>query len=58
MEIEDLKSYNILYVEDSATIRSQMTEILSELFDTLFVAADGAEGLKLFMEHEQKLTLL
>ena len=49
MEIEDLKSYNILYVEDSATIRSQMTEILSELFDTLFVAADGAEGLKLFM---------
>ena len=43
-----LKTLCILYVEDSRTIRVQMTDFLSKLFKQVITATDGREGLEKF----------
>ncbi len=40
----------LLYVEDEASIRDEMIEILELDFDTIYVATNGQEGLKMFRE--------
>lgn len=45
-----LRNLNALYVEDDARVRSQMAGMLEGFFAELYVAAHGAEGLKLFRE--------
>lgn len=42
------KLLNVLYVEDEFDIREKMVKILEMLYATVFVATDGAEGLKIY----------
>ncbi len=58
MEIEDLKNYNILYAEDSKTIRSQLSDILKELFNDVYIAQDGQEAIEIYNKHNLHLDLV
>lgn len=49
-----LKTLNVLYVEDSKTIRVQFTTVLEKLFDNVITAQDGKEGLSKFLLNKQK----
>ncbi|WP_167856011.1 response regulator [Natronospirillum operosum] len=43
-----LRTLSVLYVEDNADIREQLTLFLQRRFGEVLVAQDGAEGLRLF----------
>jgi len=51
------KTLSILYVEDELTIREELSEFLEIFCDTLYVAANGQEGLKLFKKHHPKIVV-
>lgn len=48
-----LKTLNVLYVEDSKTIRTQFTAVLEKLFNNVITAQDGREGLNKFLSNIQ-----
>jgi two-component system, cell cycle response regulator len=58
MDISELKNYNILYAEDSATIRMQLFDAFTELFNNVYVASDGEEALKIYHENKNNINLL
>jgi len=58
IKIEDLKNYNVLYAEDSQTIRAQLEDIFQELFNDVFVAKDGEEAIELYNEHKYSVDLI
>ena len=47
-----LKSTSVLYVEDDADIRAQLSEFLARRVGTLHVAANGREGLVAWRRHK------
>lgn len=46
-----LKTLKVLYVEDDADTRKQLSEFLRRQVGTLITASDGAKGLEAFLEH-------
>jgi CheY-like chemotaxis protein len=58
MEIEHLKNYNVLYAEDSKTIREQLGDILKELFNDVFIASDGQEAIEIYDEKNLHIDLV
>ena len=50
-DIKSLKAlssgFSVLYVEDNEALRKNASKLLAKFFDTLHVAVDGADGLKL-----------
>jgi len=52
-----LKEITVLYVEDEAIIRDELVDILEDDVQTLHVAKNGKEGLKLFKEHQVDIVL-
>ncbi|MDF1880114.1 response regulator [Sulfurimonas sp. MAG313] len=55
MDLETVKVYsgglNILYVEDSLTLRSIITKKIQPIFKSIKIAKDGLEALKLYEEN-------
>lgn len=49
--------FSVLYVEDEETIRKQMSEILGEIFHTVYVACDGKEGLEVFTTNKPDIVI-
>ena len=47
----------VLYVEDEEAVREALTKQLERIFDTVLVAADGQEGLRLFSQHRPPLVI-
>jgi len=47
-----LKTLNVLYVEDSKTIRDQFSSILNKLFDNVAIARNGREAIDRFMKSQ------
>jgi len=47
-----LKTLNVLYVEDSKTIRDQFSSILNKLFDNVAIAKNGKEAIDRFMKSQ------
>lgn len=43
-----LKNMKLLYVEDELFIREEMQEVFENFCDTVFLASDGCEGLKIY----------
>jgi len=58
MNIELLKSFTILYVEDETTLRNDVYQNLSPFVKEVITAVDGAEGLELYMQNRSKLDLV
>lgn len=46
-----LQGQSLLYVEDNIGLNSQASQLFSKIFETVYSAFDGEEGLKLFEEH-------
>ena len=53
-----LKSLNILYAEDSRTIRESISITLKMFFGNVFVACDGAEALEVFNKNKIDVIIL
>lgn len=56
MQIEKFRKFTknrkILYVEDDDIIREEVSSILTNFFDTLFVACNGIEALNIYAQHK------
>lgn len=52
------KSLRLLYVEDDIAIRQETTAILNDIFETVFDAVDGDDGLRLFKSHRDEIDLV
>jgi len=52
-----LKTLTVLYVEDDEETRTQYCEFLSRPVGKLLTAADGAEGLELFIKHSPDIVV-
>jgi CheY-like chemotaxis protein len=52
-----LQPYALLYVEDNVGLNTQATALFQKLFDTVYSAYDGEEGLKLFQEHRPAIVI-
>ena len=48
--VQFLKTLNILYVEDDLQIREKVTSVFSQVFNNIFVAANGQEGYDKFVQ--------
>lgn len=55
--INDLKTLNILIVEDGEDIREIMASTLNKLFNSTITAVDGVDGLKAFQEFKPDIVL-
>ncbi|MDO8453010.1 MAG: response regulator [Sulfurimonas sp.] len=50
------KKYNVLYVEDEESIRTNMVDFFGKIFNQVFVAVDGLDGLEKF--HKNKIDFI
>ncbi len=48
---------SLLYVEDNKPLRANATKLLKKIFDMVYVAADGEEGLDLFKKYKPSLVV-
>ncbi|MDD5328524.1 MAG: diguanylate cyclase [Sulfuricella sp.] len=55
--ISDLKNISVLYVEDDADIREQLSRFLRRRVGKLYTAADGAEGLAVWRRHKPEVVV-
>lgn len=53
-----LKRLKLLYVEDDESVRSELSTLLSNFFDTIYTAEDGKEGLSLYKEKEDEIDVI
>ena len=53
-----LKKLSILYVEDDETIRTELSSLLSNFFNEVFIASDGLEGLNVYKNNKKKIDLI
>ena len=52
-----LQSYSLLYVEDNVGLNTQVTALFKKIFETVYTAYDGEEGLALFKEHHPSIVI-
>ena len=55
---EKTKSMNLLYVEDDSLTRMSALELFEHIFNDVFVATDGQEGLELFLENKDSIDII
>ncbi|NQY95324.1 MAG: response regulator [Campylobacteraceae bacterium] len=53
-----LKRLKALYVEDDKHIRTELSALLSNFFGKVYTAADGAEGLKTYLENSDDIDVI
>lgn len=56
--IGQTKMLNVLYVEDEFEIRENMVKILEMLYEHVFVAVDGVDGLKTYQQNRNAIDLV
>lgn len=52
-----LQSHALLYVEDNVGLSAQATLLFQKIFETVYTAYDGEEGLKLFRLHKPSVVI-
>lgn len=55
---ELLEKFTLLYVEDEDLIRTELSSILSNFFKKVFVASDGKEGLRTYLENKNDIDII
>ncbi len=58
MNLELLKTFTILYVEDEDALRDDVYQNISPFVKEVITATDGLEGLKLYQQNRNKLDLI
>ena len=53
-----LKRLRILYVEDDAVIRTELSQLLSNFFDNVYTAEDGKAGLELYLRNQDDIDII
>ena len=48
------KDISILFVEDDLSIRTEIKELLEEIFSIVYVAVDGKDGLEKYLDFYKK----
>lgn len=52
-----LQAHAVLYVEDNVGLNAQATVLFKKIFETVYTAYDGEEGLKLFKLHKPSIVI-
>lgn len=55
--LKKLSHYRVLYAEDEVGVRKNVYELLTLLFKEVYLANDGEEAYKLFLEHKPDLII-
>ncbi|MEA2017619.1 MAG: response regulator, partial [Campylobacterota bacterium] len=55
--MNNIKKPTILYVEDEAGIRTQLTKFLKNFTNELYVAIDGKDGLEQYKKHNPDIVV-
>ena len=55
--LKKLSQYRVLYAEDDVGVRKNVYELLSLLFKEVYLANDGEEAYKLFLQHTPDLII-
>jgi len=62
LEIEylkkSIKNLNLLYIENSSTFREEISQKISELFESINIAKNIDEGLELFKKHYSQIVII
>lgn len=58
MQMNILKRLNILYVEDDDNVRNELENLLSKLFQNVYTANNGLNGLKVFKKNENDIDIV
>ena len=58
LDMKELKTITVLYVEDDNTIREQMVPVIEKLFKKLFVANDGEKGLEIYKLNQTNIDII
>jgi PAS domain S-box-containing protein len=53
-----LKRLTLLYVEDDDVIRLELSQLLMSFFSTVHIAKNGKEGLRTYLENQDKIDLI
>ncbi|KAB7885065.1 response regulator [Poseidonibacter ostreae] len=53
-----LKRLRILYVEDDAVIRTELSQLLSNFFEKVYTAEDGKEGLEIYLHNQDNIDII
>jgi len=56
-DVELLKQFSVMHVEDDTSVRESLMRFLKRRFDTIYSAKDGAEGLELFNDHKPDIII-
>ena len=51
------EGYTLLYVEDDASVRDEVSRTLKRLFQEVYIAKDGVEGLELFQTYKPHVVI-
>ena len=52
------KDISILFVEDDLSIRTEIKELLEEIFSIVYVAVDGKDGLEKYLDFYKKNSVI
>jgi len=55
---EKTQNMNLLYVEDDSVTRMSDLYLYEQMFDEVFVATNGQEGLELFLENRDSIDIV
>lgn len=55
MNFDNLKTKNVLYVEDDTAVVDSFTKILNKVFGEVLIAKNGQEGLDLFIQNKHSI---
>jgi response regulator RpfG family c-di-GMP phosphodiesterase len=58
LDTKELKTITLLYVEDDEMVRTQTLKLFNKIFKKVFVANDGEEGLKIFLENQNEIEIV
>jgi len=56
-DVELLKQFSVMHVEDDTSVRESLMRFLKRRFDTIYTAKDGSEGLELYLEHKPDIVI-
>jgi len=56
-DVELLKQFSVMHVEDDTSVRESLMRFLKRRFDSIFSAKDGAEGLELYIENKPDIVI-
>lgn len=58
LNVKELKTITVLYVEDEELIRNQISNMFTNLFKDVYVAKDGFEALELYKQQKDNIDVI